>query len=370
MATTTIPWDDGSGDNIYLTYSSASGDQTVEVSSDANSGYTDRVQTITFTASANGSSSVKVLTITQEGVPEPYIVFVDPNVESVCATKWGDGVGITASQAAEVTDSQFGTTFSGNASITSFTELVYFTKLRTISSTAFQNCTALTELVIPSNVTSITNGNVFGGCRALTSLKILSTATINLRMFNNCGNGGSLIINGSVTRNTRNYENIYFNHIIIKGNYTHTNDYGLSRRPEIKSIRIGGNYSSNGWLIYTYSNGNSQFAFLEILGNASGPMVSSQAANACANGMIIHLGYEHKVTSTANQVTSSNTNTRNRISKIYVGDGSSSEHDNAVLAEYLADSGWSAISSKLDTWYNYVNSPNANQDYVKPISSF
>ena len=49
MATTTIPWGDGSGDNIYLTYSSASGDQTVEVSSDANTGNA-RTKVVTFTA--------------------------------------------------------------------------------------------------------------------------------------------------------------------------------------------------------------------------------------------------------------------------------------------------------------------------------
>ena len=49
MATTTIPWSDGSGDNIYLTYSSASGDQTVTVSSDANTGSA-RTQTVTFTS--------------------------------------------------------------------------------------------------------------------------------------------------------------------------------------------------------------------------------------------------------------------------------------------------------------------------------
>ena len=49
MATTTIPWSDGSGDNIYLTYPSASGDQTVTVSSDANSGSA-RTQVVTFTS--------------------------------------------------------------------------------------------------------------------------------------------------------------------------------------------------------------------------------------------------------------------------------------------------------------------------------
>ena len=61
MATTTIPWGDGSGDNIYLTYPSASGDQTVEVTSDANTGSA-RSKTVTF--SASGVSPVS-LTINQ-----------------------------------------------------------------------------------------------------------------------------------------------------------------------------------------------------------------------------------------------------------------------------------------------------------------
>lgn len=62
MATTTIPWGDGSGDNIYLTYSSASGDQTVEVSSDANTSSSSRTQNVTFSA---GNIS-QVLTVSQD----------------------------------------------------------------------------------------------------------------------------------------------------------------------------------------------------------------------------------------------------------------------------------------------------------------
>lgn len=61
MATTTIGWGDGSGDNLYLTYPDASGDQTVSVSSDANTGAA-RSKTVTFTAS--GVSPV-TLTVNQ-----------------------------------------------------------------------------------------------------------------------------------------------------------------------------------------------------------------------------------------------------------------------------------------------------------------
>lgn len=74
MATTTIPWDDGSGDNIYLTYSSASGDQTVEVSSDANTGSA-RTQTVTFTA----GSVVQILTVNQDGGPQQYTLTKYPS---------------------------------------------------------------------------------------------------------------------------------------------------------------------------------------------------------------------------------------------------------------------------------------------------
>lgn len=41
--------------------------------------------------------------------------------------------------------------------------------------------------------------------------------------------------------------------------------------------------------------------------------------------------------------------------KIYVGDGSSATHDDAILADYLADTNWATYSSKLDTWYNYLH---------------
>lgn len=41
--------------------------------------------------------------------------------------------------------------------------------------------------------------------------------------------------------------------------------------------------------------------------------------------------------------------------KIYVGDGSSAVHDDAILAYYVAATGWSSYSSRLDTWYNYLH---------------
>lgn len=65
MATTTIGWGDGSGDNIYLTYSSASGDQTVMVTSDAYTGASSRTKDIIFTVTAGGTTITRVLTVKQ-----------------------------------------------------------------------------------------------------------------------------------------------------------------------------------------------------------------------------------------------------------------------------------------------------------------
>lgn len=67
MAQTTIPWNDGSGDNIYLTYPSASGDQTVQVTSDANTGSA-RTKVVTF---STGNIS-RQLTVEQEAGAERH----------------------------------------------------------------------------------------------------------------------------------------------------------------------------------------------------------------------------------------------------------------------------------------------------------
>ena len=190
MATTTIPWGDGSGDNIYLTYTSASGNQTVQVSSDPNDGPA-RTKDITFVSSVGNIA--RVLTVTQEtnmdyvsitwndtcityndtaiAYPyvEPYIVFVDSEVEAICATKWGDGIGLKPSQAAQVTNSQFGTTFGGKTDISYFEEFAYFTSVTQLTTGAFSNST-IERLVVPSSVRTI--DRAFQNCSSLKYLEL------------------------------------------------------------------------------------------------------------------------------------------------------------------------------------------------------
>lgn len=182
MAVTTIPWGDGSGDNIYLTYPSASGDQTVQVSSDANTGSTDRTKTITFTASHHGTSETKMLTVVQEGVPEDYIVFADPNLEAFCANQWGDGIGLKPSQAAAVTG-DFPRDIFRNSAYNSFDEFQYFTGLSGIQSYAFRN-TAFKSIVIPPNITVISNWDFYQS--QLESVTLPDTlTTIQIQAFRN-----------------------------------------------------------------------------------------------------------------------------------------------------------------------------------------
>lgn len=79
MAVTTIPWEDGSGDNIYLSASSQVGDGTVSVTSDANTGAA-RSKVVTFTSGVGGIT--KTLTISQDaGVITPhYLVYGSPTI--------------------------------------------------------------------------------------------------------------------------------------------------------------------------------------------------------------------------------------------------------------------------------------------------
>lgn len=125
-----------------------------------------------------------------QSVDENYIVFADANVEAICAANWGKKGKLTYKQAAKVTS--LGTVFRANTTITSFDELQYFTGLTSIGSAnnsangAFNGCTALASVVIPSSVTSI-RGYSFYGCTALTTVGSLGNITsIGASAFYNC----------------------------------------------------------------------------------------------------------------------------------------------------------------------------------------
>ena len=85
-----------------------------------------------------------------------FITFADEKVKEICLANWDtnqDG-GLSYAEAAAVTS--LGTVFKGNAEITSFDELRFFTGIKSIDSGGeFQNCTALQSLILPEGLETL-----------------------------------------------------------------------------------------------------------------------------------------------------------------------------------------------------------------------
>lgn len=102
---------------------------------------------------------------------DSYIDFADPAVEEICVSNWGDGTGLTRRAAMFLTNQQFGTVFQSNTDITSFDELRFFTSLTAIPGGAFENCTNLSSVILPSSVKGI-GGWAFNNCTSLSSINL------------------------------------------------------------------------------------------------------------------------------------------------------------------------------------------------------
>ena len=97
-----------------------------------------------------------------------YIRFKDLNMQNACA-KWGDGTGLTKTQAAAVTDLG---TFPASSTFTSFDELKYFTNVTYIRGWAFSEIKTLKSIDL-SNI--ITLGvQCFQNCTALETVNLSS----------------------------------------------------------------------------------------------------------------------------------------------------------------------------------------------------
>ena len=105
-------------------------------------------------------------------IREPPIVFADDNVKAVCVaqeTGWdtnNDGE-LSEDEAAAV--ESLGVVFKGNTEIQKFQELRYFTGLTRIAESAFEGCTSLEIVQLPSSVTSI-GERAFYGCSNLAGI--------------------------------------------------------------------------------------------------------------------------------------------------------------------------------------------------------
>jgi len=227
-----------------------------------------------------------------------------------------------------------------------------------IGDKAFQGCTGLTgTFTIPSSVTSI-GAQAFAGLNNLKNL--IFNTSVGIYIGDGAGNGAgsTLYIDGDYTPGATNgYYN--FQTIIITGDFIgNANGHKFGKADNSLQydlvLRVGGDF-------YGQTSSNTFYretvVFIEIGGQYT--VTTGIGSSSIKNGCIVHLGY-NGIAGVASYFNVAN------ITKIYVGDGSSAAHDNAILAQYTADSDWSAYSSKLDTWYNYINSPDANPAWVAP----
>ena len=85
-------------------------------------------------------------------VGEPCIVFSDKEVKRLCLSNWDENEDGLLSEREASSVETIGNVFQDNAAIKSFDELYYFTGLREISSSAFENSKNLQSVVLPENV--------------------------------------------------------------------------------------------------------------------------------------------------------------------------------------------------------------------------
>lgn len=78
--TTTIDWNDGSGEKLYLTYGASEGTQTIAITSDPHTGYVTRSKDIVFSVSAGGLSISRTLTVSQSAKDITIVTFNDTAV--------------------------------------------------------------------------------------------------------------------------------------------------------------------------------------------------------------------------------------------------------------------------------------------------
>ena len=118
-------------------------------------------------------------------VLSPNIIFADAAVKAICVANWdknGDGE-LSETEAAAITD--LGDVFA-RTDIYSFDELKYFTGLSNMGNYAFSNCSGLTSITIPNNVTGIGDGTFFG-CSGLISITIPNNvSSIGRQAFSGC----------------------------------------------------------------------------------------------------------------------------------------------------------------------------------------
>ena len=245
------------------------------------------------------------------------------------------------------------------------------TNITILGGTSFQNCTGLNRVILPTTLTSVEN-NIFTNCTGILHFTSLTTSVTltTTHIGNTVGNyNGTFHIYGDFNKN--NNSNVYrFIHLIFEQNYTHSNSGNyFTTSSVLQTVIIKGNltFTVNGGFNRTSAAYPPSFRYFEVGGTITSSWFvqgSSSANNtegsfSVCSGHIVHLSGETVACTNKLAVYDGV-----RIDKIYVGDGSSAAHDSAILSDYLAAGDWADISSKLDTWYNYLHPNNIPAGYT------
>lgn len=289
-----------------------------------------------------------------------YYRFIDPEVNRIVADWIGDGTGTTMAQIQAITAVSSGV-FNENTNIVSFNDFEVFSNLTTVNANVFSGCTNLEEIKMPTNTTTVYM-SAFYRCAKITNLTVygrLIGITSSASGYGRQGNStGNLTIHGRYTCDNNSGICAGYKNVRISGNVSAAAANVrliVTGITTIYSIRIGGNLTqSNGILIYN-TNGGSVLSFFEI-----GDYITSGSASSLGLFNVnsaLSIASDCRLHCTKNSIVTAATNYMriqySRVKYMYVGDGSSKANDEAVLALYLADTNWSAYSSKLATWWDY-----------------
>ena len=184
-----------------------------------------------------------------------------------------------------------------------------------------------------------------------------SNDTVNSVNIHGLGNESSDSVfraNGNVTKTNANSNYLgKFRRYYIGGNLTQPYSGPIFGHRNNREIHIAGNINCTNASAAILANiANTKLKFVEVGGviNNAGAIIGNNTSASCVNGFIWHFAKTDGIACSPTIASVSNS----RVSKVYVGDGSSQEADQAVLNMYLADTDWAQYTSKLDLWYNYT----------------
>ena len=124
-----------------------------------------------------------------------YIHFADPVVAQICATTWGDGIGLTYEQAANVSNIQG---YFYNKGISSFNEFRFFVGVSAIKQSSLRN-NPLKFIVFPPSLKSTELGTLWGVTQLISVTMNNGLETLGGHDFRECTSLPFIEFPGSVT---------------------------------------------------------------------------------------------------------------------------------------------------------------------------